>query len=156
MAASSPPSVSPEMMMMAVADPQEQSTSPDTIVVNQSFQEGPLYLTVNETSVEPGQMAIAMTIENRSDHQIRFYPSQRRLSTGTAEIEANLFLSDLILSEAFAPGEQRSGVLIFKSSLHSDLDLTRLDTIHLVLGQVMNDMASSEPEYIEIKVPMAP
>lgn len=151
---SSSVSVDPEMTMMAVPDPKAQPSNQLIVVVNQSFQEGPLYLTVNETTVEPDEMAIAMTIENRSDRQIRFYPSQGRLSTGMTQIEANLFLSDPMLSGSFAPSEKRSGVLVFRSTLNSKLDLTQVETIHLVLGQVM-DRASINPEYVDITVSLA-
>lgn len=140
---------------MSVAEPKEQPAIQHTIVVNKTFQEGPLHLIVNEATIQSDEVAIAMTVENRSDRRIRFYPSQGRLRTGTTEIEANLFLSDLILSGSFAPNEKRSGVLVFKSHLSSELDLTQVGNINLILGQVI-DMESIDPRYVDIAVSLAP
>ncbi len=141
--------------MMAVTDAEEQSPDRRTTVLNKIFQEEPLYLAINEVSVKPGEVAIAISVENRSERRIRFYPSQGRLRVGTTEIEANLFLSDLNLSRSFAPDEKRSGALVFKSHLSSELSSAQPNNIRLILGQVIG-IESSNPGYVDIPLSPAP
>ncbi|MEM7769165.1 MAG: hypothetical protein AAGA75_25625 [Cyanobacteria bacterium P01_E01_bin.6] len=137
--------------------PLEEATSPEeaTFLIGKSFQHGSLILDVQEVHLTPKQVAVQVSISNRSSQLLRFYPNQGTLSTGVDELKANVFLTDDSLSGVLEPQEQKTGVLVFSSRFDHELDFTRVRSIHLSLGQVI-DMASIEPQSVDIAFSLDP
>lgn len=124
-----------------------------TFAVNDSITVNGLKITIGEIKIESKKVYVGMTLNNTSNAKLTFYPDQGNAVIGSAQLDANMFMTEGKLSGDILAGVQKSGVVVFTTD--TALNIQEVKEIVIDFGKVYHDdwQVSAKDAKVSITVP---
>lgn len=117
----------------------------DKISIQKDYTVNGLKITIGEIELHKDKVVVGITLKNKTENTLSFYPDQGNAVMGSMQLEGNMFMTEGDISGDIHGGVTKSGVLFFTAP--EDKELPKEKSITLHLGDVYDEDSFSAKEF---------